>query len=82
MIKFQGCYQKCKRLKIIAKHGVGVDSIDVKTANQLGIVVTNAPGTNSEEVADLAFGLLHMLARGLYQANTDTKMVSGLSQLV
>jgi D-3-phosphoglycerate dehydrogenase len=65
--------KKCKKLKIIAKHGVGVDSIDVKTANQLGIIVTNAPGTNSEEVADLAFGLLHMLARGLYQANTDTK---------
>lgn len=65
--------KKCKKLKIIAKHGVGIDSIDIKTANQLGIVVTNAPGSNSEEVADLAFGLLHMLARGLYQANTDTK---------
>lgn len=65
--------EKCKNLKIIAKHGVGVDAIDIKTANKLGIVVTNAPATNSQEVADLAFGFLIMLARGLYQANYDTK---------
>ncbi len=65
--------KKCKDLKIIAKHGVGTDSIDIKTANSMGIVVTNAPGTNSQEVADLALGFMLMLARGLYQANRDTK---------
>jgi len=63
----------CKNLKVIAKHGVGVDAIDVKAANERGIVVTNAPGTNSQEVADLAFGFITMLARDLYQANYDTK---------
>ncbi|XJZ28248.1 phosphoglycerate dehydrogenase [Bacillota bacterium Lsc_1132] len=63
----------CKNLKVIAKHGVGVDGIDVKAAKERGIIVTYAPGTNAEEVADLAFGYMHMLARGLYQANRDTK---------
>ena len=66
--------EKCKNLKVIAKHGVGVDAIDIETANRLGIIVTNAPATNSQEVADLVFGFLTMLSRGLYQANYDTKV--------
>lgn len=65
--------RSCPKLKIIAKHGVGVDAIDSKTATECGVVVTNAPGVNSHEVADLAFGLLHMLSRGLYIANKATK---------
>lgn len=65
--------RSCPKLKVIAKHGVGVDTIDSKTATECGVVVTNAPGVNSHEVADLAFGLLHMLSRGLYIANKATK---------
>jgi len=63
----------CPRLKVIAKHGVGIDGIDILAAAECGIVVTNAPGVNSHEVADLSFGLLHMLSRGLYIANETTK---------
>lgn len=65
--------RQLKNLKIIAKHGVGTDSIDIKTANELGIVVTNAPGTNSQEVGDLTFGMIHMLARWLHTVNSTTK---------
>lgn len=65
--------RSCSKLKVIAKHGVGVDGIDSKTAAQCGVVVTNAPGVNNHEVADLTFGLLHMLSRGLYTANEATK---------
>ncbi len=64
---------RCPKLKIIAKHGIGVDGIDIKVANAKGITVTNAPGTNSQEVADLAIGFMIMLGRGLYPANRDTK---------
>jgi len=63
----------CPKLKIIAKHGVGIDSIDRSAAAECGVIVTNAPGANSQEVADLTFGLLHMLARSLYIANEATK---------
>lgn len=65
--------RSCPKLKVIAKHGVGIDGIDSKAAAECGVVVTNAPGVNSHEVADLTFGLLHMLSRGLYIANEATK---------
>jgi D-3-phosphoglycerate dehydrogenase len=55
--------QASKKLRVIAKHGAGVDNIDVKTASSRGIVVTSAPGTNSESVADLTMGLFLSLAR-------------------
>ena len=55
--------EKCPKLKIICKHGVGLDNIPLEKARELGIVVTNTPGTNSEAVADLAFGLMLDVAR-------------------
>ena len=54
-----------KRLKVISKHGVGIDNIDVKAAEERGIAVKNAPGTNSDAVADFTFGLLLDAARGI-----------------
>lgn len=57
------------RLKVIARNGVGVDTIDLTTATRLGVVVTNAPGTNTDAVADLVFGLLLALARRLPDAD-------------
>jgi D-3-phosphoglycerate dehydrogenase / 2-oxoglutarate reductase len=51
------------RLKVISKHGVGVDNIDLRAAAGSGIVVTNTPGVNSQAVADLAIGLALSVAR-------------------
>lgn len=51
------------KLKVIAKHGVGLDNIDIDAATQKGLVVTNAPGSNSEAVADLTIGLLLAVTR-------------------
>lgn len=56
-------------LKIIVKHGIGVDNIDLEAAKKLGVGVANAPGTNGDAVADLAFGLFFALARKIPQAN-------------
>lgn len=53
------------RLRIICKHGAGVDNIDVAAATRAGIPVTNAPGANSDAVADLAFGLMLAAARSI-----------------
>jgi len=41
-----------KKLKVIARHGVGVDAIDLKAATELGIQVTNGPLSNFESVAE------------------------------
>jgi D-3-phosphoglycerate dehydrogenase len=51
------------RLKVIARYGVGVDKVDLITARDKGIVVTNTPGANSVSVAELALGLILALAR-------------------
>lgn len=55
--------ERCPNLKIICKHGVGLNNIHLEKASQLGIAVTNAPGTNSNAVADLTFGLMLSVAR-------------------
>ena len=56
------------RLKVIARYGVGVDSVDLTVAREKGIVVTNTPGANSVSVAELALGLMLALARQIPEA--------------
>lgn len=43
-----------RKLKLFIKHGIGVDHIDLKAAEECGIAVCNTPGTNSQPVAELA----------------------------
>jgi D-3-phosphoglycerate dehydrogenase len=45
-------------LKVIARYGAGVDSVDLAAAERRGITVTNTPGANTEAVADHAVGLM------------------------
>jgi D-3-phosphoglycerate dehydrogenase len=51
------------RCKIIARYGIGVDTIDVAAATQAGIIVTNNPTYCIEEVAEHTMGLLLAAAR-------------------
>ncbi len=51
------------RLAVVVRAGAGYNTIDVKTASELGIYVTNCPGKNSVAVAELAMGLLLALDR-------------------
>lgn len=50
-------------LKVMTKHGTGVDHFDLDAARDLGVVVANAPGLNADAVADLALGLMLAAAR-------------------
>lgn len=52
-------------LKVVAKQGVGYNTIDVEAAKQLGIAVTITPGANSRSVADLTIGLMLAAARNI-----------------
>jgi D-3-phosphoglycerate dehydrogenase len=45
-------------LKVIARYGTGVDSVDLAAAGRRGIAVTNTPGANTGAVADHAVGLM------------------------
>jgi len=56
-------------LKIIAKHGVGYDNIDVEAATKKRIVVVNTPEANAESVAEHNLGLMLSLAKKI--ATTD-----------
>ncbi len=54
---------KAPELKVIARAGTGVDTIDVAAATRRGIAVMNAPGANTVSAAEHAFGLLLALVR-------------------
>lgn len=60
--------ERCPKLKIICKHGVGLDNIHLNKAKELGIAVCNVPGTNSNAVADLTFGLMLSVSRKISHA--------------
>lgn len=55
-------------LQIVSSFGVGYDSIDVVEAGRRGIVVTNTPDVLTDDVADVALGLLLMSVREMPQA--------------
>ena len=63
-------------LKVISRPAVGYDRVDIKAARARGIDVCNAPGTNSNAVAELAMGLMLCCARTLpyHFANTKQKL--------
>ena len=54
-------------LKLIANFGTGVDNIDVKTALDKGIVVTNTPGVLTEDTADMTLALILAVPRRLVE---------------
>ena len=63
--------ENATRTKMIGRAGVGVDNIDVEAATKRGIVVANAPGSNSLSVAEHAIGLLLAQARQIPNANAS-----------
>ncbi len=53
------------QLREIARHGVGVDDVDLDAARARGIAVTRAPGSNTQAVAEHALALLLAIRKGL-----------------
>ncbi|MFJ7639191.1 2-hydroxyacid dehydrogenase [Peribacillus sp. NPDC097225] len=60
--------EKATNLKIIANMAVGYNNIDLQSATDKGIMVTNTPGVLTETTADLTFALLLATARRLVEA--------------
>ncbi|WP_134702777.1 phosphoglycerate dehydrogenase [Ammoniphilus sp. YIM 78166] len=61
------------KLKVIAKHGAGVDNIDLQAAAEKDLPVAFAPGANRHAVADLAVGLMLSLAREIPRSFTQVR---------
>lgn len=55
------------RLKLIANFGAGVDNIDVSSARQRGVLVSNTPGVVTEDTADMALALMLAVTRKIPQ---------------
>lgn len=68
-------FAACPDLRIVARCGVGTDSVDMRGAAEAGVVATNTPGAMSEAVADFAFGMMLCIARRLHEG--DALMRSG-----
>jgi D-3-phosphoglycerate dehydrogenase len=58
-----------KRCKVLCRTGVGVDRLDLKAAAEFGMIVCNAAGCNSIEVAEQTIGLLIAVSRKLMRMN-------------
>lgn len=59
--------EQATELRIIARPGVGYDTVDIDAATRNGVAVTVAAGTNDQSVADFTLGLLLMASRSLMQ---------------
>lgn len=64
---------RAERLRIIARAGAGLDTIDVSAAVDRGIEVINAPDANTLAVAELTVGLLVALARNITRGDAALK---------
>jgi glyoxylate reductase len=56
-----------ERLKLIANYGAGIDHIDVQSARQRGVLVSNTPGVVTEDTADMVIALILAVTRRIPQ---------------
>lgn len=66
---------RCPKLRVVARHGTGVDNVDLDEASELGVCVCNVPDYGVEEVADTA--MAHLLALFRQTAFLDRGMREG-----
>ena len=57
--------QAAENLNLVANYGTGIDHIDLATARQRGITVTNTPDVLTEDTADMTMGLILAVSRRL-----------------
>jgi D-3-phosphoglycerate dehydrogenase len=70
---FPPAFDDADRLKVLARHGAGMDCVDVAECTKRGIVVANIPGANAEAVADMAMALMLAVARHIPFGDSTTK---------
>lgn len=69
----EAVFSSLPNLKVVSKHGVGVDNIDLAAAQRHGVRITNVPAANRHAVADFTFALLLSLARDLPRVDAATR---------
>ena len=66
-------FEDSRKLKVIARHGTGVDNIDVRAAESMGIWVVNGPLANINTVAEYTIAQIMALNCGLLKADIRTR---------
>jgi len=64
----------CKQLKVIGRHGAGLDIVDLEAATDLGVAVVHAPGSNSNSVAEHAIMLMLACAKQAVVVDKRTRL--------
>lgn len=67
--------ESAKNLKILSKHGVGVDNFDIEAAKEFGIALTTTPDANGRSVAEHAFALMMSLAKNVVPVSEEYKRI-------
>lgn len=65
--------ERADRLKVISKHGTGLDNVDMAAASRQNVVVCNTPGANSGSVAEHTVALLFGVRRRLHTADRHVR---------
>ena len=63
----------CTKLRVVGRHGVGLDTVDIPAATRLGIAIVHAPGSNSQAVAEHALMLMLTCAKRTLEIDEMTK---------
>jgi len=61
--------EQCPTIKVVGRHGVGLDTIDLKGAEELGVYVVNTPYANVEAVAEHNIGLMLAVAKPIVKVD-------------
>jgi D-3-phosphoglycerate dehydrogenase len=61
------------RLRVVGRHGAGLDIVDIPAATRFGVAVVHAPGANAQSVAEHALMLMLMTARRAVQVDRWTR---------
>ena len=66
---------RCKNLKMMSKHGVGIDNFDMEESRKRGIIITVTPGANAQSVAEHAFMMMLALAKNVIPIHTGYQTI-------
>lgn len=69
----ESVFEAVPSLRIVARTGVGLDSVDLEAATRAGVAVTTTPGANHETVADHALGLILAVVRRICHHDLETQ---------
>jgi D-3-phosphoglycerate dehydrogenase / 2-oxoglutarate reductase len=74
--------ESAPKLRVVAKHGTGLDNIDLDAASELGVLVTHCPGANAPAVAEFALTCILLLLKPIIPGSAWLRSGSAAAPLV